>query len=176
MHNIMANKYSKNNKKLVQADKNQRTIKVKEGVLTICSESFDEAKATEVMLPEGIVELEPDAFLRAKKIREINLPSTLKVIGDYAFRFCESLRKIEIPASVEYLGVGAFYGCGELEEVIINGTISWDKNWIKTNPPFGYLKSLKKIVSNNNNFIVFDDMLFSSDKKICSNALRENVL
>ena len=123
-------------------------------------------KATEVILPDGLTELEPNSFLRAHVLRKVQLPSTMKIIGNYAFHFCGSLQKIEIPNNVEYLGLGAFYGCEALEEITLNGSFNWSQEWIDCSPPFGYMKSIKKFVSNNANFAVIDGMLFSSDKKI----------
>ncbi len=162
----MSNKYSKDHKKLLHADSKQDIVRVQDGVLTICMEAFDSVKATKVILPESVVDLESNSFLRAHNLVQVNLPSSLQIINDYAFQFCKSLKSIEIPHNVEYLGLGAFYGCDNLEEIIINGSFDWNENWIRLSPPFGFIGSIKRFVSYNNNFIVYDDMLFSSDKKV----------
>lgn len=74
----MANKYSKDHKKLLQADKTQEIINVDDGVQIICKEAFDDANAVEVILPNGLMELENDAFLRARHLIKMNLPTSLK--------------------------------------------------------------------------------------------------
>ena len=76
------------------------------------------------------------------------------------------MEKIELGPNTEYLGEDAFYGCKHLEEIVLNGSFKWNNTWIFNSPPFGYLDSVKRIVSHNSNFIVYDGMLFSADKKI----------
>ncbi len=162
MNNIL----SPDKTRLLCADKTAEKLKIEEGITTICREAFDGAKVTDLVLSEGVKELEPNAFLRAHRLKSINLPSSLEIIGNYAFHFCDSLEKIELGPNTEYLGKGAFYGCDNLKEIVLNGSFNWDINWIISSPPFGYLKSITRIVSQNNNFLVYDDMLFSTDKKV----------
>lgn len=162
MNNIL----SPDKTKLLRADKNAEILHVEDGVITICEEAFDGAKVTDVILPEGVKELEYDAFLRAHHLKSIHIPSSLSIIGNYAFRFCKSLEKIEFGPNIEYLGKGAFYGCEHLEEIVLDGSFNWEDEWISNASPFGYLKSIKRFVSHNSNFLVYDDMLFSADKKV----------
>ncbi len=162
----MSNTLSPDKRRLLSADKTAETIQIENGVVTICSEAFDSVKAIDVVLPEGVEKLEVNAFLRAHKLKSIQIPSSLKTIGDYAFRFCDSLERIELGPDTEYLGSGAFYGCDSLREIVLNGVFNWESNWISGLSPFAYLKSITKIESHNSNFIVYDDMLFSADKKI----------
>ena len=82
----MANKYSKDHKKLIKADLTQEIINVDDGVQIIHKEAFDDAKAVEVTLPNGLVELEDNAFLRAHDLVKMNLPTSLKKIGNGAFQ------------------------------------------------------------------------------------------
>ena len=152
--------------RLVCADKTAEILQIEEGITTICRDAFDDAKVTDVVLPEGVKKLEPNAFLRAHRLKRIHLPSSLEIIGEYAFHFCDSLERIELGSNTEYLGEGAFYGCESLKEIVLNGTFNWEKDWIYSSSPFGYLKSITKFVSHNSNFIVYDDMLFSADKKV----------
>ena len=114
----MANKYSKDHKKLIKADLTQEIINVDDGVQIIHKEAFDDAKAVEVTLPNGLVELEDNAFLRAHDLVKMNLPTSLKKIGNGAFQYCSSLKRIELPESLEHLGLSAFYGCNNLDEII----------------------------------------------------------
>ena len=162
MNNIL----SPDKTQLLCADKDAEILHIEDGVIKICQEAFDTANVTEVYLPEGVKELEQLAFLRAHKLKSISIPSSLKIIGDEAFRFCDSLEMIELGPNTESLGEGAFYGCEHLEEIVLNGSFNWNNNWIYNSPPFGYLNSIKRFVSHNSNFLVYDDMLFSADKKV----------
>lgn len=162
----MKNVLPPDNTKLLSIDKNADSIIIDEGVITICKEAFDGSNVSEVTLSEGLLELEPNSFLRAHNLKKINIPESLRIIGDYAFQFCSSLEKLTLSPNTEYLGKGAFHGCKKLEEVVLKGTFMWDSEWITNSSPLGYLKSIKNMKSYNNNFIVYDDMLFSSDKKI----------
>ena len=162
----MSNILSSDKKQLLCADKDAEILHIEDGVIKICQGAFDSVNATEVILPEGVKELEQLAFLRAHKLKNISIPSSLKIIGNGAFRFCGSLEKIEVGQNTEYLGEGTFYGCEHLEEIILDGSFNWNNNWIYNSQPFGYLNSIKKFVSHNDNFLVYDDMLFSADKKV----------
>ncbi|MCR5424148.1 MAG: leucine-rich repeat domain-containing protein [Bacteroidales bacterium] len=162
MNNIL----SPDKTRFLCADKTTEILQIEEGITTICREAFDNAKVASVVLPEGVKELESNSFLRAHRLKSIYIPSSLKIIGDYAFHFCDSLEKIELGSNTEYLGKGAFFGCENLKEIVLNGSFNWDINWIISSPPFGYLKSITKFESQNSNFLVYDDMLFSADKKV----------
>lgn len=162
----MNNELSPDKTRLLCADKTAEILQVEEGITTICGEAFDNAQAIEVILQEGLTELEPNAFLRAHRLKSIQIPSSLKIIGDYAFHFCDSLEKIELGSNTEYLGEGAFYGCDNLKEIVLNGSFNWEADWIINSSPFGFLKSISKFESHNSNFLVYDDMLFSADKKV----------
>lgn len=141
------------NTRLLSVYKNADSIIIDEGVITICKKAFDGSNVSEVTLPEGLLELEPNSFLRAHNLKKINIPESLIIIGDYAFQFCSSLEKLTLSLNTEYLGKGAFYGCEKLEEVVLKGTFMWDSEWITNSSPLVYLKSIKNIKSYNNNFI-----------------------
>lgn len=162
----MSNILSPDKTQLLCADKDAEILHIEDGVIKICQEAFDTANVTEVYLPEGVKELEQLAFLRAHKLKSISIPSSLRIIGNSAFRFCDSLEKIELGQNTEFLGEGSFYGCEHLEEIVLNGSFNWNNNWIYNSPPFGFLNSIKRFVSHNSNFLVYDDMLFSADKKV----------
>ena len=86
-----------------------RKIVISEGITTIV-ESFGAAvidgqlatfsNLEEVVLPEGLLVIGPDAFMRADKLTGIQLPSSL-VCMDYAFFDSQGLRSLHLPASLE---------------------------------------------------------------------------
>lgn len=83
---------------------------------------FENAKITEVFIPDGITEIEAGAFAFCKNLTEAKLPSDLKVIPDAMFR-STGLQQIEIPLSVETIGWAAFRFT-KLTEVTIPESVS----------------------------------------------------
>ena len=72
-----------------------------------------------VIIPEGVEEIDNQAFQGRSDIVEIRLPSTLKKINKGAFTYCENLKKINLPNSIESIGNLAFYNCLGLEEIVL---------------------------------------------------------
>ena len=58
----------------------------------------------QVVLPEGVQQIEEEAFESCQALRRISLPEGLKQIGADAFRCCINLEGMELPASLETLG------------------------------------------------------------------------
>ena len=102
----------------------------------------------EVIIPEGISEIEENAFAKANWIKKIVLPSALRiiekeaffhfiyleevvisegieVIGEKAFEGCYNLRKINLPASLRKIGKNSFNLCARLNELIIPDGIKY---------------------------------------------------
>jgi hypothetical protein len=86
--------------------------------------------ATDVVIPDGVVEIGSKAFNyypanHLPAIVSVSIPCTVKRIGTPgwdgwgAFGGCKNLRKINIFDSVEYLQTSTFWGCKNLEEVEI---------------------------------------------------------
>ena len=76
----------------------------------------DSGTTTEVVIPEGVVEIGERAFYRKTALRTVVLPNGVKKINDEAFYNCYNLSNVNIPDEVEYIGEYAFYRCpiGEL--------------------------------------------------------------
>jgi hypothetical protein len=62
-------------------------------------------------IPEGVVELEDEAFVFREDIREVWLPTTLKRIGKSAFQECVNLEVVHFPKGLEVVGFAAFCNC-----------------------------------------------------------------
>jgi len=76
-------------------------------VVRIYEGAFRETRVTEVVVPEGVIE-----------------------IGANAFSVCSRLTRVTLPTTIQSIGSGAFNGCGELREVSIPGgtRIAWNGN------------------------------------------------
>ena len=72
--------------------------------------------ATEVVIPEGVTRIGPDAFRNCSDLKSVVMPSTLREILDEAFYGCVNLSNAPIPDGVTSVGEGAFYGCTALED------------------------------------------------------------
>ena len=82
---------------------------------SIGSGAFENAKLTEIILPEGVERVEDLAFNNCTKVERIVLPSTLKYIGIYSFSINphpkeenENLvTEVTLPAGLTYAGYGS---------------------------------------------------------------------
>jgi len=85
--------------------------------------------ATDVVIPEGVVEIANGAFYNMPAIASIKIPEGLKRIGSKRFKpseppcffDCKGLQRINIPDSIELIGNNVpFCGCDSLREVDIS--------------------------------------------------------
>lgn len=102
---------------------------------------FDKDKATLIQyaigkrdttydIPEGVTEIEAEAFVGAVNLTRVTIPDGVTEIYDWTFDCCEKLSEITIPSSVTYIYMGAFSGCDSLEDVYYTGTEDEWKNII----------------------------------------------
>ena len=63
---------------------------------------YDRATVTEVVVPEGVTQI--DGFACCRNLVSISLPNSLTRIWEYAFCLCTSLVRIDIPPSVTRIG------------------------------------------------------------------------
>lgn len=68
------------------------------------------------VIPEGVVEIEAQAYEKLSSLKNVTFPSTLKKIGDKAFAGT-LLTALDIPGQVEEIGVQAFSYCRALTRV-----------------------------------------------------------
>lgn len=77
----------------------------------------------EVILPEGLEEIEERAFEDNPYLEKVVLPSTLKNIGDLAFADCIRLKGINIPEGVEKIAPGCFKNCKLLKSIVLPSSV-----------------------------------------------------
>ena len=130
---------------------------------TVVLEAVIEDVPADVVIPEGVTEIKPNAFGGCKTLKTLQLPTSLTKIGENAFRDCTSLKGVVIPdgvteiqsgtfagcKSIAILTIGrgvkhiyymAFYGCNSLKTVEIPGNVT------TINSSFENCKSLENIV------------------------------
>ena len=99
-------------------------------VTKIGEEAFRETAITEVVIPEGVISVEDNAFSSCKGLTKVTLPDSLTRLGNNAFAWCTVLTEVEIPDKLIDIGATPFYDTAWLtakqEEnplVIVNGIL-----------------------------------------------------
>ncbi len=54
----------------------------------------------EIVIPEGILEIEEEAFANCSHLTKVTLPSTLRKIGRNAFVGCKALEQVVVPDAI----------------------------------------------------------------------------
>lgn len=75
----------------------------------------------EIIIPEGVTEIEPYTFNECRSLTKALLPSTIEKIGSSAFSECYKLSDINIPDKVSSIGDSAFSCCNLHTMIIPNG-------------------------------------------------------
>lgn len=70
-----------------------------------------EAVTGKITIPDGVTEIEANAFNGRKQLTDVAIPNSITNIGNSAFKDCNALIKINIPDSVTKIGSRAFQGC-----------------------------------------------------------------
>jgi hypothetical protein len=106
-------------------------IVIPEGITEIESYAFsDQSRIETVTLPEGIVMIGEYAFENCVSLRSIVLPESVMEIGRYAFRDCSNLLSVTLPQSLQTVGYDAFDGCIKLYVVYNNSDLELSvENW-----------------------------------------------
>ena len=91
--------------------------------------------ATEYVIPEGVTEIDDEAFKGCTSLKFVTICEGVTKIGTYwnsigAFEGCTALASVSIPGSVTTIEARAFKGCTALKEVRYGGTkAQWFTNW-----------------------------------------------
>jgi hypothetical protein len=78
---------------------------------------------TAVVIPEGVVEIDPSAFSPCWSLAKVSFPSTLKKIGRFAFRDCGLTNMDLSHTQIESIDRYAFEGCTGLVKVTFPKTL-----------------------------------------------------
>lgn len=73
----------------------------------------------DVMIPEGVTQIDQCVFERNNTICSVCLPETLRVISRKAFYDCALLEEVNFPENLEEIDRSAFAGCTSLKEAIL---------------------------------------------------------
>ena len=78
---------------------------------------------TDLVIPEGITNINSHAFIGCDKIKSITIPNSTINIGSGAFEDCSTLTEITIPGNVISIGDNAFSGCSGLTDITIENGV-----------------------------------------------------
>jgi uncharacterized membrane protein len=79
------------------------------------------ARAGSYIIPDGVTNIDIEAFCSSKKLTGIIIPSSVAVIGESSFASCPMLENVTIPSSVTGIAPNAFLNCGKLSGVLFLG-------------------------------------------------------
>lgn len=94
-----------------------KEIKLPTSLKTIPEACFHLCAFSSLTIPEGISNIEIDAFAVCRNLREIYLPQSLSRLGRGVFWRCESLEKISLPRDLISIGEYTFMGCAKLRQI-----------------------------------------------------------
>ncbi|MBQ8257072.1 MAG: leucine-rich repeat protein [Bacteroidaceae bacterium] len=82
---------------------------------------------TTLVVPEGITNINPNAFYGYKNLKDVSFPNSVKTIGEYAF-YGTGLTEVRLGTGLENIETGAFLGCTELGTVYNSSDLELEKN------------------------------------------------
>lgn len=88
-------------------------------VKVIKSFTFYLSAVKNVVIPEGVEEIEDNAFGECYSLESVSIPSSCKKVGEAAFKGCTSLNEVSLEEGVESLADYCFNGCTQLKKIII---------------------------------------------------------
>ena len=92
---------------------------IPEGVEEIEKESFMEAQLVTLTLPGTLQTLGADIFCDNKQLESVTMTEGIETIGDSMFSGCVKLKEFSLPTTVKHIGAMAFFECVELPEFVI---------------------------------------------------------
>ncbi len=101
-------------------------------VITIGKWAFNENDLTEIILNEGVKNIEESAFGNNSNLTELNIPSTVVDIGEYAFSSCNLrnlvfIDNLENPSNLTAIASRAFYN-NQLSNIVLPASITTIEN------------------------------------------------
>jgi hypothetical protein len=98
-------------------------VKLSEGLEEIGFHAFHFTALANLVIPDGVVVIGPNAFSYCNRLVTVKLPASIKTIAIDAFCGCGMLKNIQFPEGLEVIGENAFEGCDSLEEIILPSTL-----------------------------------------------------
>jgi len=81
------------------------------------------ALASEIIIPEGVVEIPSSAFAYCSSIPRVVIGDNVEIIGANAFSDCVSITEIVIPDKVRVIGDNAFSSCSLVASLTVGASV-----------------------------------------------------
>ena len=149
-------------------DKSISEVIIPQGVVFIEKNAFKDCNLlSSIDLPSSLERIADSAFMGCSSLHELDIPKSVYEIGDRVFQDCSQLRSIDLPKGLKYLGEHAFSGCKSLSKIVIPNQIETLKAGL-----FSGCISLKEVVLpdclNDIEWDVFDGCPNLSKVSVCS--------
>lgn len=96
------------------------SVTIPDSVKTIGSYAFYKCEALEeVILGNGVVDIQDSAFMESPKLKSIVIPDSLITIGQQAFEGCTGMESVQFGSGLKTIARFAFYRCSALKNVTI---------------------------------------------------------
>ena len=99
------------------------TYQVKDSTRVIAGDVFRACRLTEVLLPNGLVNIGARAFAYCKNLESINMPDSVTKIGECAFYQCTALEKVAFSESLTTIGEMAFGECSKISSISLPDSV-----------------------------------------------------
>lgn len=80
---------------------------------------------TEVVIPDGVIEIKNGAFANCINLIDITIPNSVEEIGMRCFYNCSNLKNIKLPDKLEFIWNGVFQGCTSLSTIALPESITY---------------------------------------------------
>lgn len=117
--------YSPDGARLIRANQDLISYKIKDGTMVICDGAFQCCDSlTSIHLPDSVTTIGNWAFRECSSLTSIHLPDSITTIENEVFYWCTSLTSIQIPDSVTSIGEEAFLGCFSLTSIHLPNSVT----------------------------------------------------
>jgi len=94
-------------------------------VITIADDAFLRCQnLTSIVIPNSVTTIKSNAFYRCEKLTSVTFGNSITTIEYSAFSYCEKLTSITIPNSVTTIESYAFSGCEKLTSVTLGNSVT----------------------------------------------------
>ena len=94
-------------------------VVVPEGVTSIETAFYRNAKVTSIVIPDSVTFIKERAFYKCYNLKRIVIPDSVQFIDERAFEFCGNLNHVRIPDGISSLGYRTFGDCYSLSDLKI---------------------------------------------------------
>lgn len=99
------------------------TVNVPTSLTKISNSVFSSTKIKNIVIPDGVIEIEKYAFNNATELESVTFGKNVKSIDSSAFEECGKLAALSLPSSLESIGSRAFAACKQITSVTLPSSL-----------------------------------------------------